>query len=128
MTDATDEKAILGFDFATIDNMAPAALDALPFGTIRLDAEGRVKKFNLYESNLSGLSKESVIGRSFFREVAPCADVKEFHGRFREGVERRKLHAKFRYHFAFKQNPRDVQITLFYSDITSSVWVLVQPV
>jgi hypothetical protein len=54
--------------------------------------------------------------------------VKEFAGRFHEGIRNRQLHAKFRYHFSFKHAPRDVQITLFYSNITSSVWVLVQPI
>src|ERR1700760_2577913 len=127
MASPTDESALLGFDFATIDHMQPQELDRLPFGTIQLDHDGRVKSYNRYEQELAGLTKEKVLGKLFFTEVAPCADVKEFAGRFREGVRKRELHAKFCYHFSFKRNPRDVQITLFYSDITHSVWVLVQP-
>ena len=126
--DATDELAILGLSFQKIDSMRPEQLDSLPFGAIQLDGQGRVQKFNMYESNLANLAKESVIGKDFFREVAPCTDVKEFSGRFREGVAKKALHAKFNYHFAFKQNPRDVSVTLFYSDITHSVWVFVQPI
>lgn len=125
--DATDELSVLGIRYQNIDHMKEGELDALPFGAIQLDADGRVKNFNMYESNLSHLPKSQVIGKHFFREVAPCTDVQAFHGRFREGVAKKKLHAKFNYHFAFKQDPRDVQVTLFYSDITSSVWVFVQP-
>ena len=125
--DATGDQAILGLDFSSIDSMQPGELDKLPFGAIQLDGDGIVKKFNLYESKLSRLPQSSVVGKSFFREVAPCTDVQEFRGRFEEGVAKKALHAKFNYHFAFKQNPRDVSVTLFYSDITSSVWVFVQP-
>jgi photoactive yellow protein len=123
-----NEKALLGFDFAAIDHMKPDELDKLPFGAIQLDEEGRVKSYNRYEQELARLTREGVIGKHFFKEVAPCTDVKEFHGRFLEGVKQKKLHAKFRYHFTFKHQPRDVQITLYYSDITHSVWVMVQPV
>ena len=119
--------AMLGLNLQTIDSMAAADLDLLPFGAIQLDTHGRIKNYNTYESNLSHLPRSAVIGKDFFHEVAPCTDVKEFRGRFQEGVEKGFLHAKFNYHFAFSQNPRDVSVTLFYSDLTKSVWVFVQP-
>ena len=118
-------------DFASIytkvDSMTPQELDALPMGIIQLDENGNILHYNNYEAELAGLKKESVLGRNFFREVAPCTDVQEFHGRFKQGVADKTLHVKFRYHFTFKHNPRNVLVTLFYSPITSSVWVLVQP-
>lgn len=125
--DATSELAILGLSFKNINSMAPEALDRLPFGAIQLDAQGKVRSFNRYEADLSRLAQSAVIGKDFFREVAPCTDVKEFRGRFEQGIADKFLHAKFNYHFAFKQNPRDVSVTLFYSDLTATVWVFVQP-
>ena len=113
--------------FQTIHNYSVEELDALPHGAIQLDTTGKVLSFNQYESTLANKKKEDVLGRNFFTEVAPCTNVQEFHGRFVRGVQEKKLHEKFRYHFAFKQNPRDVVITLFYSDITDTVWVFVQP-
>jgi photoactive yellow protein len=110
-----------------IDSMSEQELDALPHGAIQLDTNGTVLRYNAYEQRLAGLTKEGVVGKNFFKQVAPCADVQEFYGRFREGVEARKLHCKFRYHFAFKQKPRDVTVTLFYSDRDRSVWVFIQP-
>ena len=64
----------------------------------------------------------------FDHEGAPCTDVQQFYGRFRDGVAAGKLHCKFRYHFSFKRNPIDVTVTLFYSDRNKTVWVFVQPI
>jgi photoactive yellow protein len=113
--------------FQTIDSMSEQELDALPHGAIQLDIRGTVLKYNAYEGRLAGLTKEQVVGKNFFRQVAPCTDVQEFYGRFREGVVCRKLHCKFRYRFTFKANPRDVTVTLFYSERDETVWVFVQP-
>jgi photoactive yellow protein len=110
------------------DEIREEELDNLPFGAIQLDMSGNVLKYNDFESRLAGLKKENAIGKNFFTEVAPCTNVKEFYGRFKDGVEKKRLHEKFRYHFAFKRNPMDVTVTLFYSDISRSIWVFVRPV
>lgn len=109
-----------------IDALTNADLDLLPFGAIQLDAEGTILQFNEYEANLSNRRAPETLGRNFFRDVAPCANVREFHGRFREGVDRRELHESFDYHFAFKMAPRNVRVTLYLSVATSTVWVFVQ--
>lgn len=110
-----------------VDSMGEVELDQLPHGAIQLSVDGTVLKFNAYESKLANLKKASVIGKNFFKQVAPCTDVQEFYGRFREGVQAKSLHENFRYHFAFKQSPRDVTVTLFYSLRTDTVWVFVKP-
>ncbi len=117
-------------DFAIrlrMEAMSEGELDELPFGAIELDAQGKILRFNRYESSLSGVQKSSAVGKHFFTEIAPCTNVKEFYGRFKQGVAAKSLHEKFRYHFAFKQNPRDVTVTLMYSESTKSVWVFVRP-
>jgi photoactive yellow protein len=110
-----------------IESMTEKDLDALPYGAIQLNTMGKVLKYNAYEARLSGLAKEDVLGKNFFKEVAPCTDVKEFYGRFLEGVNKRNLHCKFRYHFSFRRNPIDVTVTLFLSERDGTVWVYVQP-
>lgn len=114
--------------FQTLDSMSEKELDSLPQGVIQLDAQGTILQYNAYEARIAGLTKEKVIGKNFFKQVAPCTDVQEFHGRFREGVAAGKLHCKFRYYFSFKRNPMKVIITLFYSDRNKTVWVFVQPI
>ena len=114
--------------FQKVESMSEQELDALPQGVIQLDADGRVLRYNAYEAKLAGVAKENVIGKNFFKHVAPCTDVKEFYGRFCEGVAAGKLHCKFRYHFSFKRNPVDVTVTLFYSNRDRTVWAFIQPI
>ncbi len=107
------------------DTMAPEELDRLPYGMIQLDRSGRILNYNAVESKLASLRKEDAIGKQFFTEIAPCTKVQEFYGRFKEGVIHESLDTSFRFHFAFKQSPRDVTVRLLYSKRTRTVWVLI---
>ncbi len=49
-----------------------AALDALDVGVIGFDADGRVRRYNRFESQAAGLRPERVLGHHMFIEVAPC--------------------------------------------------------
>lgn len=109
-----------------IDALTPAELDALPFGAIQLREDGLILQFNEYEANLSNRRAPDTLGWNFFRDVAPCTNVQEFHGRFIEGIERGELNVTFEFRFAFKQSPRDVRVTLFFSAPTKTVWVFVE--
>ena len=107
------------------DHMTAEELDRAPYGMIQLDATGRILHYNAVESKLASLSREDAIGKQFFTEVAPCTKVQDFYGRVKEGVIRESLDTSFRFHFAFKQNPRDVTVRLLYSKRTRTVWVLI---
>lgn len=108
-----------------VDSLSENELDGLPFGMIQLDEQGNILKFNKTEAALARISREQQIGRNFFDQVAPCTKVKEFYGRFREGVDRRQLYETFGFVFKFDHGWRNVAITLMYSEGTRSVWVLV---
>jgi len=110
----------------SISRMSEEQLDGLPFGAIRLDAKGTVLSYNSAESKLTGRDPKKVIGRNFFTEVAPCTNVQSFAGRFREGMAKKEMHAIFPYRFDFKMAPRDVTVTLFYSNQTDTAWVFVR--
>jgi photoactive yellow protein len=109
-----------------ITRMNEHELDALPFGAIRLDKEGRILSYNMTESKLTGRDPKRVIGRNFFTDVAPCTNVQGFAGRFREGIAKGEMHVIFPYRFDFKMAPRDVSVTLFYSKKSDSAWVFVR--
>jgi photoactive yellow protein len=94
-------------------HLTPAEYDRLPFGFITVDRDGKIVGFNAFETAYSGLQADDVVGRSFFRDVAPCTSVQEFEGRFREmitggqdGVSR------FRYVFRFAGGERLVQVAM----------------
>ncbi len=105
--------------------MDSQGFDELPFGAIRLNGEGVILGYNRFESRLSGLDSARVIGKNFFTEVAPCTNVQEFAGRFREGIRRGELHAVFPYVFSFSP-PRQVTVTLYFHKPTGNAWVLVK--
>ena len=109
-----------------MDAFSNPELDALPFGAIQLDRAGTILRFNEYEANLSNRRAPDTVGRNFFTQVAPCANVREFQEPFAEGLERGSMHVTFPYRFEFKPQPRNVDVTLFYSQPTGTVWVFVQ--
>ena len=63
-----------------VEKLSSEQVNALPFGAIRLDADGRVVSYSDAERRLSGYAKE-VFGRSFFVDIAPCMNNSKFRGR-----------------------------------------------
>jgi photoactive yellow protein len=114
-------------NFQNIVSIGEEELDSLPYGVIQLNPEGAILRYNAYEEGLSGLSKKKVMGKNFFKHVAPCTDVQEFYGRFRDGVAAGELNCTFRYHFPFKDKPRDVNITLLHNKRDQITWILIEP-
>jgi photoactive yellow protein len=110
-----------------LDTLSREELDELPVGVIQLDRDGTVLQYNETESSLARLSQADVVGRNFFREIAPCTAVRDFQGRFEEGVEREDLDTTFGYRFRFGDDRvKDVTITLSYRPHTGMVWVVVE--
>jgi photoactive yellow protein len=102
-------------DVGALGRMTPEALDALPFGVVTLDATGRVVSYNDTESRMAGLPKESVVGRNFFTEVAPCARVREFEGRFRDFSAGRSRLALETFEFVFHFRAGAQRVVIFIS-------------
>lgn len=111
--------------FNRVDELGTRDLDGLPFGLIQLDRNGRILKFNQTEAQLARINRDRQIGLNFFDRVAPCTKVREFYGRFEEGLKNRSLYETFGFVFKFDHGWRNVAITLFYSEKTDSVWVLI---
>jgi photoactive yellow protein len=92
------------FDAGLVNQLTPEELNRLPYGVIVVDGRGKIIHYNDTESRLVGLPREKVIGRHFFGDVAPCARVKEFEGRFRtlvNGQSRLGVETfEFVFHFA----------------------------
>ena len=99
-------------------DLSESELDALPFGAIHLDASGRVRSYNLAESELARRPKADVVGKLFFEEVAPCTNVHAFKGvldaltQAGSGTE----HLDFR--FEFPWGSAEVRIRLMVFDVS----------
>ena len=57
---------------ATLHALNKEELDGLDFGVIAFDADIVVQRYNLHETQATGLRPERVIGNQFFTEVAQC--------------------------------------------------------
>ena len=112
-------------EIENIEELSEEKFERLPFGAIQLDTEGRILRYNQTEGQISGRDPEKVIGKDFFNEVAPCTNVQEFGGRFRDGVAKKDLNAVFPYTFDYRMEPTRVWVRLFYSNATDSAWVFV---
>lgn len=93
-------------------DLSAAEIDALPFGYVALAPDGTVRKYNRYEADLARKDPKQVLGKNFFREVAPCTQVQDFEGRFREfaagEIEGPTL--TFDFEFAFRHGNQRVRI------------------
>ena len=96
-------------------------LDELPFGVIDLDSQATVLAYNRAEADLARLQAEKVIGRNFFTEVAPCAAVKEFQGRFHEFMLGDDRTMRFKFTFSFRHGPVEVEIFFLRDDATRNL-------
>ena len=77
-----------------LDDMSDAALDALPFGVIKLDATGRVERFSKVEAEQSGYGRDPR-GLEFFTSVAPCMNTERIRGRIWQAVHSGVFEAEF---------------------------------
>jgi photoactive yellow protein len=109
----------------SLDSFAKEQLDALTFGVVRMDANGVVVAYNNFESQLSGLSPERVIGKHFFRDVAPCTNNYLVASRYADEPE---LDHIMDYVFTLRMRATSVKLRLLRS--ARSVWhyLLVQRV
>ena len=87
-------------------------LDTMPFGAIVVDLAGRIVAYNQYEARLARKDRDAVIGKNFFRDVAPCTAVQAFEGRMRTFARSRdRVSERFNYFFPFVHEPIEVTIT-----------------
>lgn len=107
-------------------DLAESEIDALPFGLIAVDAAGTIEQYNAYESQMARLPKDRVIGRNFFRDVAPCASVQEFQGRFERFVQCTGDAAEsFDFEFRFPFGRHFVNVTFVRSAKNRQIKILV---
>jgi photoactive yellow protein len=91
--------------------MTADELEALPYGVIRMDREGTVLSVNPAETAFSDLSPDLYLGRNFFRDVAPCADVRSFAGRFKDFLGSDSPLEEFNFTYKFARGDVSVRIT-----------------
>jgi photoactive yellow protein len=108
--------------------MSDEDIDNLAFGLVELDRDGKILRYNAAEADIAGLDQEGMVGRDFFKEVAPCTRTDVFEGRFRQGVEQGKLDIEFAYVFDHQMPQTQVRVHMKQADNGETYWVMVKRV
>ena len=101
----------------------PEALDELAFGVVRMRIGGEVVAYNAWESNMAGLSKERVLTRNFFADVAPCTNNYLVAERY---LNEPKRDATLDYVFTLRMKPTAVKLRLLRSAAADHMYLLVK--
>ena len=121
---------LVGFNKADIDNvlnrMAEKDIDKLAFGAIELDGTGKVLRYNAAEGAITGRSPAAVIGKNFFRDVAPCTSKPSFKGVFDAGVRDNNLNTMFEYVFDYQMKPTKVKVHMKKALSGGNFWIFVK--
>ena len=106
-----------------LDRLSDEELDALPYGAIQLDEHGRVLSFNRAEILNSGWREGRPIGRDYFSDIAPSSTVPEIFERYADAFAHHHCDDVFRFTFTHADLPRTVQIRMYYSARTDTIWI-----
>lgn len=105
-----------------LDRMTDEELDALPYGVVELDAQGRIRSYNKAERENVGCDRLPV-GEQYFLEVYPSSYAPEFYGRFLEAIESQSLDDTFLFTYTCSLPSRRVQVRMYYCVRTASTWI-----
>lgn len=133
MTTATNAPLeLVSFGKTDIENVLarldPAQLNQLAFGAVEVDATGKILKYNAIEGAITGRDPKAVIGRNFFRDVAPCTNRPAFKGVFDAGVQSGKLNTIFEYVFDNKMAATKVKVHMKRALSGQTYWIFVKRV
>lgn len=106
-----------------LDRLTDEELDAIPYGVIQLNAEGRVLSYNRAEAIETGWAHERPISRDYFSDVAPSSFVAEVFGRYVEAFSTHALDEMFRFTFTHGMLPRTVCLRMYYSVRSGTLWL-----
>jgi photoactive yellow protein len=113
-----------------IDNvlahLKPGQLDKLAFGAVQLDATGKILAYNSAEGDITGRNPKDVIGKNFFKEIAPCTRTPKFEGVFKKGVQEKNLSAVFDYVFDYNMKPTQVRVQMKKAMSGDTYWIFIK--
>lgn len=96
-------------DILSLQSLTADDIDRAPYGFVVLDTAGIVVRYNRAEAEATGRRVTDVVGKSWFKEVAPCTQVKDFEGVFGDFVARRIPKPSHEFDFVFRFHDRPHQ-------------------
>jgi photoactive yellow protein len=120
---------VQGHDAAQVlDMLTDAQLDAVPFGTIKLDKDAKILRYNRVEGEITGRDPRAVIGRNFFLDLAACGVGPLFWGRFKQGIMKPQYDEIFPYVFYHEMPETAMLVRMTLSRVVGerSMWIMVR--
>lgn len=93
-----------------VEALTAEEIDALPFGTIRVDADGQVCLYSRREAQLSGRDLRPTVGLNFFTEIAPCMNTPLVRGRIERALAAGTLDVRLRHVGDFADRTRTLEL------------------
>jgi photoactive yellow protein len=119
---------VIGVPIEDLTHIPPEYFDDLPYGVIQLKGEGTVVGYNKTEASLSKLDPARVVGKNFFRDIAPCTAVKEFAGELaRMQSSGANARSELRFLFKFPRGSVLVHLAMVYDAARDTTVLLVKP-
>lgn len=112
---APSPPGLANIDVGVVRQLSVEQLNGLPYGVVVVDREGTVLVYNDTESRLAAVPRDRVLMRNFFRDVAPCAQVKEFEGRFQAFARGETRSAVEQFDFVFNFASGAQQVTIIFT-------------
>lgn len=101
-------------------------LDELTFGVIGFDRAGIVRRYNTFESKISGLAADRVLNAHLFTTVAPCMNNFMVAQRFEDALElAAHMDAVIDYVLTLRMRPIQVKLRLLSSPAEAMCFILV---
>jgi photoactive yellow protein len=105
-----------------LQQLSREELDALDYGVVEMDHGCEVLRYNATESRHAGLPPERVIGRHFFRDVAPCSNNRHVAQRYGAAT----LDDTIAYTFALRMKPVPVTLRMLKPAGSTRMYLLVR--
>jgi len=100
-------------------------IDTWPIGVVAFDATGVVRLYSRHESAFSGISRDRVMGRLWFDEVAQCMNNFLVAQRFVDArAEGSRLDTVLPYVLTLKMRPTPVRLRLLWAPGQDLAWVV----
>lgn len=109
-----------------MDEMTQQELDALPFGVLKLDGDGRIVGYNQIEAEIAEVDLARQINHNFFTEIAPCMDNPFFRGRFEEGIRTGGLALDFEFETDMDPRAEHIRSRMLTSNTPNQYWVVIK--
>lgn len=110
-----------------LDQADDASLNALPYGVIGIDADGKACRYSDYEAEMAGFDPRDVLGRHFFEEIGVCMNNGLVARRFADAqLKNEPLDALIDYVIAFRSRRTPVKMRLLSSPSSPTRYLLIQ--